>query len=460
VPNLVQPDSADLAGGTRPSGQTVLTAGVVVVLISMACYGAFVVSHPTIDWLNTVDLHVYVRGGRAVVAGAPLYNWPDTTNQFTYPPFAALIFTVLASLPWHLVMGLWSLASLVALPVTIWVTLGALGYRDRETRAGGTLLATAVLFWIAPVLHVIYLGQIELLLMALVMWDLFQPERRRWQGIGVGIAAGIKLVPLIFIPYLLLTRRFRQAVVAAGTFVGTIVVGFALPADSREWWLHGLFLQGGRIGFAGRDSNQSLAALITRLAGSVAAGKPIWLPVVAVTLIVGLACATLLHRAGQPVAGVLTCALTGLLVSPFSWDHHWVWIVPIVVVLACYGLRARGVLRYAWLTGAAAVAGLFGAWPGVLWGQPRSAGDVFEGLIYWPPGTTAGQYYRLGDRPWFGEYHWHGWQLIVGNLDLLTGLAVFAVAAVLAVRLTMAHRRQPSDRGVDPVSSAAPAVSR
>jgi alpha-1,2-mannosyltransferase len=460
VANLVQPGSAGLAGKTRPSGQAVLTAGVVVVIISMACYGAYIVSHPTIMWLNTVDLHVYVRGGRAVLNGTSLYNWPDTTNQFTYPPFAGLIFTVVGALPWHLVIGLWSLASLLALPVTIWLTLGALGYRDWETRAGGTLLATAVLFWVAPVLHVIYLGQIELLLMALVLWDLFQPERRRWQGIGVGIAAGIKLVPLIFIPYLLLTRRYRQAVVAAATFVGTVLVGFALPADSRAWWLHGLFLQGGRIGFVGRDSNQSLAALITRLAGSVAAGKPIWLPVVALVLIIGLACAALLHRAGQPVAGVLTCALTGLLVSPFSWDHHWVWIVPIVVVLAHYGLRARGALRYAWLTGAVLVAGLFGAWPGALWGQPRTAGDVFEGLVYWPPGTTAGQYYRLGDRPWYGEYHWHGWQLIVGNLDLLTGLAVFVVAAVLAVRLTMARRRQASVAGADPVSSAASAVSR
>lgn len=71
-----------------------LTAGVIVVIISMACYGAYVVSHPAIMWLNTVDLHVYVRGGRAVLTRTPLYNWPNTTNQCTYPPFAALLFVV------------------------------------------------------------------------------------------------------------------------------------------------------------------------------------------------------------------------------------------------------------------------------------------------------------------------------------------------------------------------------
>jgi alpha-1,2-mannosyltransferase len=453
VRNLVQPDSADRAG-VRLSGQTVLIAGVVLVIISLGCYGAFIVSHPTNQWLDAVDLHVYVRGGRAVVHGAPLYNWPSTANQFTYPPFVGLVFTVLSVLPWRVVLGLWTLASLAALPATIWVTLGALGYRDREVRAGATLLATAVLFWTAPVLHVIYLGQIELLLMALVMWDLFQPERRRWQGIGVGIAAGIKLTPLIFIPYLLFTRRYRQAAVAAATFAATVVVGFALPADSRAYWLDGLFVKGSRVGFVGRDANQSLAGLITRLAGSVAAGQPLWLPVVVLTLVAGVACATLLHRAGHPVAGVLTCALTGLLVSPISWDHHWVWIVPIVIVLAWYGLRSRGALRYAWLTGSVLVAGLFMAWPGALWGQPRSVGDFFEGLIWWPPGTTDGQYLRLGDRSWYAEYHWHGWQLIVGNLDVLIGLAVFAVAAVLAVRVTVARRREAVVGGVEPVGAA------
>jgi alpha-1,2-mannosyltransferase len=458
VTNLVQPGSAGLAGDVRPAGRTVLTAGVALVIISLACYGAFVVSHPTNQWLDAVDLHVYVRGGRAVAHGTPLYNWPRTTNQFTYPPFVGLLFTVLGLLPWRAVLGLWSLASLVALPATIWVTLGALGYRDRETRAGGTLLATAVLFWTAPVLHVLYLGQIELLLMALVLWDLCQPERRRWQGVGVGIAAGIKLVPLIFIPYLLLTRRYRQAAVAAATFAGTVVVGFALPADSRAYWLDGLFVQGGRTGFIGRDANQSLAGLITRLSGSVAAGQPIWLPVVVLTALVGIAAAALLHRAGHPVAGILTCALAGLLASPISWDHHWVWIVPIVIVLAWYGLRARGAVRYAWLGGAVVVAGLFAAWPGTLWGQPRAVGDFFEGLIWWPPGTTAGQYLRLGDQPWYAEYHWHGWQLIVGNLDVLTGLALLVVAAALALRVTVA-RRQEVSAGVDPVSTA-PAVSR
>ncbi len=464
MPTLIQSGGAGQAGSAdqprraRPSGQTVLIAGAALFAITMACYGAFVFTHPANTWLAPVDLHVYVRGGRSVLHHASLYDWRGTTMQFTYPPFAALLFSVLGALPWHLVVGLWTVASLAALAATVWVTLGRLGYRDTRVRAGGTLLLTAVLFWSAPVLHVVYLGQIELLLMALIMWDLCQPGQRWWQGIGVGVAAGIKLVPLIFIPYLLLTRRIRQAVVATVTFAGTVVAGFVLPADSRTWWLDGRFAQGSRTGFPGRDINQSLPGLITRLSGSVAAGRPVWLTVSVLTLIAGVICAAVLHRLGHPVIGILTCAITGLLVSPVSWDHHWVWIVPVIVALACYGLRASRAARFALLGCALLLTGLFAAWPGLVWGQPRVVGDFFEGLIWWPPGTTNARYLRLGDRAGYAEYHWHGFQLLVGNLYVLSGIAVLLIAAGFAARSAAVRRRDTSAGEVGPIS-ATPVVS-
>ena len=149
------------------------------------------------------------------------------------------------------------------------------------------------MLWTEPFLRTVYLGQVNVALMALIMWDLTQPDTRAsrwWKGAGVGIAAGIKLVPLIFIPYLLLTRRFRQAAVAAAAFAVTVAAGFiVLPADSAQWWLHGLFAQGGRTGFVGWEGNQSLLGLVTRLTGSAAAARPLWLLAAAVTAALGLA---------------------------------------------------------------------------------------------------------------------------------------------------------------------------
>jgi alpha-1,2-mannosyltransferase len=362
----------------RPAGSRLLIAGAAFFALILAGYFLFTATHLANRWQAPVDLSVYRTGGEIAAGHAPgylrladpLYGWPGTGLKFTYTPFAALVFTILTWPSWGVLLKISVGVNIAALLATIWVTIGGLGYRVSLARLGGTLLIAGAVFWTEPVQRTLYLGQVELVLMALVMWDLCQPDRRWWQGAGVGLAAGIKLVPLIFIPYLLLTRRFRQAGVAAGTFAVTIALGFVLlPAGSRTWWLDGLFVQGSRTGFVGWEGNQSLQALITRLSGSIAAGQPVWLAVVIVTLLAGLAAGALLDRAGHRVVGVLTCALTGLLVSPISWDHHWVWIGPAVTVLAVYGLRAAGALRWCYLAGAALVTALFGAWPGFLWGH-------------------------------------------------------------------------------------------
>jgi alpha-1,2-mannosyltransferase len=436
----------------RPIRRSLLIGGAILFAATLGGYCAFIVTHPADAWLSPVDLKVYRMGGDVVAhiwppynpkLASPLYDWPGFGLKFTYPPFAAMVFTIFAPFSWGLLPDLWLGVNIVALLATIWVTLGGLGYRASLSKLGGTLALGAVLFWTEPVQRTMYLGQIELVLMLLVIWDLCQPERRRWQGIGLGLAAGIKLVPLVFIPFLLFTRRYRQAAVAAGTFAATVIIGFVvLPADSRTWWLDGLLFKSSRTGFTGWEGNQSLQGLITRLTGSIAAGEPIWIASVVLILIGGIACAVALARAGHWLLGVLTCALTGLLASPISWDHHWVWIVPGVTVLACYGLRSRGRLRWAWLSGAVLIGALFGAWPGALWGQPKDLGGFSEGLIWWPPNTNPGTFQRLGDRPWYAEYHWRGLQLVAGNLFVLTGLAVLLVATALTVRIAMARRGQ------------------
>jgi alpha-1,2-mannosyltransferase len=469
VGNVSSPVIAVSRSSSRLSGKLLISAGLIAFAVVMACYCVFIVTHPMDRWMAPADLHVYRLGGKVVAqvaptynagVAAPLYDWPGDGLKFTYTPFAAMVFTALWLPSWTLLLKLSIAVSIAAMVAAIWVTLGSLGYRAGLARLGGTLLLAAALFWTEPVQRTLYLGQIELLLMALIMWDMCQPDRRWWKGVGVGLAAGIKLVPLVFIPYLLLTRRFREAAVATGTFLATVVLGFAvLPADSRVWWLHGLFLQGSRTGFIGWEGNQSLQAIITRFAGSVVAGQPVWLIAAFVTLVVGLASAVVLDRAGHRTVAVLACALTGLLVSPVSWDHHWVWVVPAVTVLVVYGIRARAAMRWAYLGGAALLAGLFGAWPGFLWGQPLDLGGFSEGLIWIPPNTNPGTSAALGDRPWYVEYHWHGSQLITGNLFVLTGIVVFVLLAVVAVRQAQARHRSET-AGTALLASAEPVTAQ
>lgn len=431
--------------GRRPAGERVATgdrillaAGAAVAVVAAVAYIIALATHPVTDLLKGFDLSVYLGGaGQALHHPGGLYSWTydgHPSIQFTYPPFAALVFTAGRVLPFRLLLGLVSLVSTFALLATVWIAFRELGWRP-VARTGATLLISGVAFWTEPVQRGLFLGQVDLALMALVTWDMCQPDRRRWKGAGTGIAAAINLIPLLFIAYLVLTRRFRQALTAIAAFAATVAIGFAvLPGPSVTYWLHGDFFQAGRTGFVGDQENQSLRGIMTRLIGSVNGAAAPWLAGAVIVGLTGLACAAVLHRKGWTFAGLAACALTALLISPISWDHMWVWIAPGAALLADAAVRRREHWWYA-LAGAVAVA--YGAWPD-FWSA--KAGLLQGGLINYAPAST----FAHGDNPAYAEYHWHGLQLLAGNLYILAGLGLFVVVLIVAYRVEMARRREPA----------------
>ena len=451
----------DRLGSTTPGEKVaktrLLVGGAVAFALVLGGWLYYAFSHPESTTLFPVDLGVYRDGGLIVRHWSPpynvklqypLYDW-NATNvalKFTYTPFAALFFAAVSYIPWSILPRVVQVANLVFLLVAAWFTMDALGYRDRRVKLGGALLGAAAGLLTEPVFRTLYLGQINLLLMVVIIWDLRQPDSRRFKGVATGLAAGIKLVPLIFIPYLLLTRRFRAAAVAFGSFLFTVVLGVGiLPSDSRDWWLHGLFIQDGRTGFVGWSGNQSLRALVTRLAGSISGATVTWAIAALAVTVVGLLAAAVLDRAGHTLLGLLTAALIGLLDSPISWDHHWVWIVPGMMAAGHYAIRFwREGSRRAALGCAALVAALlliFAPWPGSLWGVLTTGpGNFTKGLIWSAPYSPVRLYIESGDEPSFAEYHWTDLQSLAGNAYVLTGLALLILLAVLALRVRRQRR--------------------
>jgi alpha-1,2-mannosyltransferase len=460
------------AGDQKKPGRWLLLVGLGAFAVALGLYVIYTVIHPKSFTMDPVDLAVYRSGGLIVRhvrplynphLAAPLYDWVGYSSlhlPFTYPPFAAIAFAVISFVPWWLSQQLSVAVDIVALLAALWFTLGGLGYRRDSIRLGATLLGAAAVFWTEPVLRTMYLGQVNLVLMALIIWDLCQPDTqpnsgksRWWKGFGTGIAAGIKLVPLIFIPYLLLARKFRQAAMACAGFAFTVLLGFViLPKDSTKWWFDGLFVQGGRTGFPGWAGNQSLDGLITRLTGSVNGAKPAWIVAAVLVGAVGVTGAALLDRKGYPLPGLLMAALTGLLVSPISWDHHWVWIAPGALVAAHYAVQAfrRNARKTAWALGilAVAIVAWFGAWPARLFTSRLNLGHDSLGLLWIPRNTDPVYYMRYGDRPSAVEYHWHGLALIAGNAYVLAGLALFGL--LLAVSLLLPPRGTKKEHDDEP----------
>lgn len=237
------------APGTRRGSDRVPWAGLLALAAAIALYAINMALHPLHVLLSDVDLAVYRDAGLvAVRSPGRLYQWREPSGlQFTYPPFAAAVCMILSMLPLEPAAWLMLAGSVAALLAAVWLTFGALGWHG-TSRLGAASAVSAVAFWTEPVQRTLHVGEVDLLLMLLVVWDLTGRERR-WQGTGLGVAAGVKLVALIFIPYLLLTGRYRQAGVAAAAFAATVAAGALLfPHASVTWWPGGAFFDARRTG--------------------------------------------------------------------------------------------------------------------------------------------------------------------------------------------------------------------
>jgi len=270
------------------------------------------------------DLKVYRAGGAAWLHGVPLYTseFPFWL-PFTYPPVSAVLFGVLAVLPMLVATMLLTVAGLVGLSVTT-----ALAVPSSRV---APVLAVAAAFAFEPVRTTLSFGQVNLVLMGLVAADCLLVRPRYPRGLLVGVAAAVKLTPLVFVLFFLARRQPGAAVTAVVAFAATSGAGMLFaPADSLRYWYWTIF-DPGRIGGADFATNQSLRGALTRLDLAPGVTQACWVALVLVVLAVAWRGA---RRAADPVVALLVVAAAGLLASPVSWSHHWVWIAPAVFVFA------------------------------------------------------------------------------------------------------------------------------
>lgn len=320
-----------------------------------ACLAAAAVASAVVGWIAGwplgVDSAVYRAGASAILHGEPLYGplaalppW-EPRLPFAYPPFAALVFLPLAALPAALAWGALAATSLLALSFVV-RTVHA-GRIPPAVTLGAVLL-------LEPIWRTLSLGQVNILLMSLVVLDVLRPSGARTGGIAIGLAAAVKLTPLVFLGHLVLTGRSREAGRALLTFLlAQVVAAVILPADAARYW-GGALLGANDATGNGWFGNQSLSGVVQRL--SHGAG---WAPVL--TLVLCLACGGLaawlvrtLRRREIPVGALLVTASCGLLISPISWNHHWVWVAPATALLLARAGAGSIRARYA-LLGVAAV---------------------------------------------------------------------------------------------------------
>lgn len=339
-------------------------------------------------WGHTgADLKVYRLGGAALLSDpSSLYTsrLRYISMPFTYPIFGGVVMAPVSLLPWPLAYGASIAASLVALAAIWRLSLRQL-LKNRRLHPAVLIAVTAASLLIEPVRETLSYGQINLILCALILYDVLGPKDRMGRGIWLGLAAGIKLTPLVFFGLLLVTRQWKALAHASAAFAGTVLIGFLItPRTAYEYWTH-LISDTGRIGGLAYSGNQSWNGFLIRISGDLDGGGRLWQFVVLVTVVAGLWLSRSLWRRGEQLAAVSTTGLISLLCSPVSWSHHWVWVIPLGVSLLTATRLGR---RFPWPV-AAAWAALFMLAP-----------------IWWPP---------RGDNQ---ELHWNSVEVLAGNAYL------------------------------------------
>ncbi|WFE34061.1 glycosyltransferase family 87 protein [Micromonospora sp. WMMD975] len=299
------------------------------------------------------DLKIYMRAMDWWSAGHPLYDYvqPDRVQgalYFTYPPFAALLLAPFAHLRLGVAIAAFVLPTLAGVVVTTrWLVRPVLRRHGLPVGFGLTVAVLLVLA-VESTRETITLGQINMLLVVLILADLLfaVPQGRRWAGVGVGLAAALKLFPGIFVLYLLATRRWRAAVVATVTAaVATLLAAAVAPGDSWRFWTHELWATD-RVGRTDYTGNQSLFGLLSRITAPAEPGRLPWLLLVLLVAGFGLWRAARAAQAGDALTGLTLTGLVGGLISPITWTHHLYWFIPAVVVLVDAALDAgRGTRR-------------------------------------------------------------------------------------------------------------------
>lgn len=352
-------------------------AGWLAVLVVLAWHVTATVTQPGARW-TMPDLGVYRAAVTAAGAGLPLYEggFGASDLPWLYPPFALLVLWPLGALPEtaaRVTVSLASLAALGWLSARSWQATGVAGPWRRPL-----LLATfAVLLASEPMQQNLAMGQVNVVLAALVLTDVLLPAGNRGKGLLVGLAAGVKLTPALVAVYYLFRRDWAAARNAGLAFAATVVLATAaFPSQSWTFWTQAVLAD--RIGPA-HLGNQSLLGAMLRVGAltglDAGAVRPLWLFLAAT---IGLGGVWWLSRLRLDPFGTY-CGLTAvtLLISPLSWTPHWIALTPTVIWFAARrrtvagmlaALLGPGLLLFAWPVD--------GVWSGLLWTVYPSG--------YWP----------------------------------------------------------------------------
>ncbi|MGW7567139.1 bifunctional glycosyltransferase 87/phosphatase PAP2 family protein [Streptomyces tendae] len=290
------------------------------------------------------DLETWVGEHGVLHVEGSLYD----STQFTGTPFVGLVlkpFTRAAeqALGWG-----WTFGSLLLV-----VALGLVAARalpqpvGRRTALLAAPVAISLLMLSLPVRNAFWLGQTSIIPVLLVLLGCFAVRGARGDRVGgvlIGVAAAFQPTVLLFVPLLWFTDRRRAALSTGITFAACTAIAWAAMAqDSYTYWVH--HMAGVGLGGEADDlANQSLHGALLRLGLNGPLEIALFLLLGAAVAVLALRRAVRYARDGQLLLAVAVTGCAAVAVSPATWQHQLLWVLPAVV--GRVGKRASD--RYVW----------------------------------------------------------------------------------------------------------------
>ena len=300
---------------------------------------------------NTVDLNVYRLAVQDMVNGHDIYltSTPVDNLKFIYPPIAAILMTPLLLGPYIVWQIIWTVVGTGAL-------LSVLRRIKVPRGLAVGVVAAALVLAMEPIRTTMGYGQVNTMLMALVVADLLPDDpgktRRIPRGALIGLAAAIKLTPLLFVVFAFLIVKHRVAIMAIVSFAFfTGIAWILLPKESLEYWRS---LGKGEVNTAGPVyvGNQSISGAMTRW---FAEDRKTVITALAIGFVIA-GIATLVAawwwRRGEKVFAIGLVGLATCLASPLSWTHHHVWAAILLIAVTTSSTLPRWAV---WLSRAWAI---------------------------------------------------------------------------------------------------------
>ena len=276
------------------------------------------------------DFRVYYYVSKLFLQGINYYAHPELLHiSYSYPPIDFLLFLPFTVFSFPIAETIWTILNFIFLLASLYYLSKIFSLRLFSTLG---MLLSGLTFMAFPTKFTIGMGQLNLLVLFLIVYGLWLAKQKKFISTGVllGAALSIKFSP-VFLPFYFLLRLNKK--VLSGmilTFLITLLlVVIFVPYHTYTYYILKIFPDFVVSSWKLEYYNQSLSGVIGRSVGTGAGAG--YLKTIITLVAVSVTFWVILKNKQKDFLSTLivigTLITLSLLFNTFSWQHHFVWTI-------------------------------------------------------------------------------------------------------------------------------------